>query len=256
MGGGMFLEPSSHYEKMDLANSIEEALLRKWDDVEAVGLFGSVARGDDTQWSDLDMICIVKSGKDDLFFMYGKIPVWVEVWSKDYIARKIRQDELGPEWPISVNKWFEVIPLYDPHGIFQELRGLAESLPESFYIKGAKESLLDAYLWLTKMEAAHETADEIEAREAAHHLAHDLAMYIAYLNRTFYKKGFKSMFREYEEFKVVPAHYGDAIHKLAGHVFVDLATLKASAEELWVECLKTAELNRVKPRQIESLGEI
>jgi len=106
------------------------------------------------------------------------------------------------------------------------------------------------------MEATYETGDEMEVREAAHHFAHDLALYIAYLNRTFYKKGFKSMFKEYKEFKVVPALYGDAIHKLAGHVFVDLPTLRALAEKLWVECLKTAELNNVKPRQIESLEEM
>jgi len=254
----MFMERSSHREKLRLANSIKEALLKKWDDTEAVGLFGSVARGDDTQWSDLDMMCIVNSmsGKDDLFFMYRKVPVWVEVWSKNYLVEKIRHSEPGPEWPISVNKWFEVTPLYDPHNVFQELRSLIESLSESFYIKGAKESLLNAYLWLTKIEAAQETGDEMEVREAAHHLAHDLAGYVAYLNRTFYKKGFKSIFKEYKEFKIIPTSYGDAIHKLAGHVFVDIPTLRTLAEKLWVECLKTAELNNVKPRQIESLDEM
>jgi len=73
---------------MTLAQAIKEALLKKWNDVEAIGLFGSVARGEDIQWSDLDMICIVKSltGKEDLYFMYKEVPVWVEVWSKSYIA--------------------------------------------------------------------------------------------------------------------------------------------------------------------------
>ena len=51
-------------------------------------------------------------------------------------------------------------------------------------------------------------------------------MSIAYLNHTFYKKESKSIFKEYPEFKIVPAHYEDEIHKLAGHVFVDIQTLE------------------------------
>jgi predicted nucleotidyltransferase len=75
-------------------------LLKKWSDIEAVGLYGSVVRGEDAQWSDLDMICIVKStsGKDDLFFIYQGLPIWVEVWSKPYILEKIQEPE--PVWPI------------------------------------------------------------------------------------------------------------------------------------------------------------
>jgi len=243
---------------MNLAQAIKEALLKKWNDVEAVGLFGSVARGEDIQWSDLDMICIVKSmtGKEDLFFIYKEVPVWVEVWSKSYIAGKMRQLEPGPEWPVSANKWYEVIPLYDPSGIFRELRNLVEALPASFYIIGAEESLLNAYLWLNKIRAGHEAGDEIEAREAAHHFAHDLALFTAYFNRTFYKRGSKSIFVEYKEFKIIPAHYADEIHKLAGHVFVDLPTLRASADKLWVECLRTAELRGITLRQKQSLEEI
>jgi len=246
----------SHAERIALAHSIKEALIRKWNDVEAVGLIGSVARGEDARWSDLDMICIVKSssGKDDLFFVYQEVPIWIEVRSKSHILGRI--SEPMPEWPISACKWYDAIPLYDPLSIFQELRMFVDTLPQSFYIKGMEDSLLDALLELNKIRAAHEVGDVIEARDAAHRFAHNLALFIAYLNHTFYRRGFKSIFIEYKEFKLVPAHYGDEIHKLVGHVFVDTSTLRASAENLWVECLKTAESNSVRLRQLESLEEI
>jgi len=167
---------------------------------------------------------------------------------------KIWQPE--PNWPITANKWYDVIPLHDPCSIFRELRNSIETLPASFYIQGAEELLLDAYLELNKIRAGHELGDEIEAREAAHRFAHDLALFVAFLNRTFYKRGSKSIFKESKEFKIIPTSYGDEIHKLAGHVFVDLPTLKTSAEKLWMEVLKTAELNGVRLRQKQSLEEI
>lgn len=238
---------------MALAQEVKDALLKKWSDVEAIGVFGSVARGEDTRWSDLDMICIVKSTsqKEDLFFTYRGVTVWVEVWSKPYIMGKIQEPE--PIWPISTNKWYEVVPLYDPYDIFRELRKCIEILPTSFYIKGMEDSLIDACLELNKMRAGHEAGDEIETRDAAHRFAEDLALFIAYLNRTFYKRGRKSLFKEYKEFKDVPLHYGDEIHKLAGHVFVDIPTLIASAERVWVECMKIAQFHDVGLREKQSL---
>jgi len=133
---------------------------------------------------------------------------------------------------------------------------LVDTLPPYFYIRGMEESFLDVLLWLSKIRASHEAGDEIEARDAAHGFAHDLALFLAYINRTFYRRGTKSIFKEYEEFKIVPAHYGDEIHKLAGHVFADISTLRAWAEKIWVECLKTAELNGVRLRRLQSLEEI
>ena len=85
---------------------------------------------------------------------------------------------------------------------------LVDTLPPYFYIRGMEESFLDVLLWLSKIRASHEAGDEIEARDAAHGFAHDLALFLAYINRTFYRRGTKSIFKEYEEFKIVPAHYG------------------------------------------------
>lgn len=110
-------------------------LVRKYPDkIIAVGLFGSVARGDYTEKSDVDILVIVKDWSEgmtrryaiyDVFF--GSIKTDVTIVDINYEdAEKILSGEI-PLTSSMLNVLYDCIVIYDPHKI---LRKLVNSIKE------------------------------------------------------------------------------------------------------------------------------
>lgn len=129
MSGGP--QPMARAQRLQLAFKIADQIHDHYgDDVLAIGVYGSVARGMDGPYSDIEMHCVLRGRGVDTAHEWSVGP-WkaeVDVYSEDVVLG--RAAEVDVDWPITHGAFAEVLALYDPTGFFSRLRVAALSQPE------------------------------------------------------------------------------------------------------------------------------
>lgn len=132
----------NHKQRVKAAQEVSSKLLRRYpDDVVATAVFGSVARGEDREHSDIDMQLLVRKG--------AKLSTHYFVLSGCYFSVVAKTEE---EWtseltrPVSglcltAGSLQNILTLHDPSGAFRRLRAMAESLPEEAWKTAIREGL-------------------------------------------------------------------------------------------------------------------
>lgn len=122
-----------------LAGQVRDAVLRRWSaDVLAIGVYGSMAHGDDTGSSDVDLIVVTyrpDTGPRSVIRRVDGILVDLTVVSADEGLRHAR--ELSPRWPLTADRYLTTRALHDPRGWLVRRREahldrLAEARPAEF----------------------------------------------------------------------------------------------------------------------------
>lgn len=206
-----------------LAGQVRDAIRRRWSaDVSAIGAYGSVAHGDDTGSSDVNLLVVTYrpgAGPRPVVRRVDGILVDVTVVAAEEGLRRAR--ELTPQWPVSADRYVTTRPLYDPQGWLGKQRDahlarVAEARPAEF-------TALARQAWCVA-SAAHARAvrlaewyDTDAALLMLGTARLNAALVIGLLSRTYYRNA------------------ADAVRRtgMAGADMTDLgATLKSQAEEI------------------------
>ena len=122
-----------------LATRLRDVILRRWSaEVRAIGVHGSLAHGDDTDSSDLNLHVVTyrpNAGPPAALRRVDGILVDLSVGSADDCLR--RATELTPRWPLEADRYLSTRDLFDPRGWFgtqrdAHLAKLAETRPGEF----------------------------------------------------------------------------------------------------------------------------
>lgn len=122
-----------------LAVRLRDVIERRWSaDVRAIGVHGSLAHGDDTDGSDVNLIVVTyrpNAGPRPSLRRVDGILVDLTVVTADDGLRRAR--ELTPRWPLVADRFLTTRALSDPHGWFATQRDahlgkLAETRPAEF----------------------------------------------------------------------------------------------------------------------------
>ena len=122
-----------------LATRLRDVLLRRWSaEIQAIGVHGSMAHGDDVDGSDLNVVVVTyrKSAgpRSALRRVDGTLIDLTVVTGEDGL-RQAR--ELTPRWPLTADRYVTIKDLFDPRGWFGTQRDahlgrLAETRPLEF----------------------------------------------------------------------------------------------------------------------------
>ena len=118
--------PMSHEDRMTLAHEIAKRFREHFAaDVLAIGLYGSLARGTDAAYSDIEMYCVVRGNEIDTPYEWsaGKWKAEVDVQSADVLLAWA--SELDETWPLTHGSCVDLLPLYDPGNFFSQLKDRA-----------------------------------------------------------------------------------------------------------------------------------
>jgi hypothetical protein len=135
--------PSDDYDAANprwyLATRLRDVLLHRWSaDIQAIGVHGSMAHGDDTDGSDVNVLAVTyraASGPHATLRRVDGMLVDLTVVSGEEGLRRAR--ELTPRWPLVADRYVTTTDLFDPHGWFAAQRDthlgkLAETRPGEF----------------------------------------------------------------------------------------------------------------------------
>jgi predicted nucleotidyltransferase len=133
-------------DEMDLGNPraylavrLRDVIQRRWSaDVRAIGVHGSLAHGDDTDGSDVNLVVVTyrpNTGPRPSLRRVDGILVDLTVVTAEEGLRRAR--ELTPRWPLIADRYVTTRALLDPQGWFAAQRDahlgkLAETRPAEF----------------------------------------------------------------------------------------------------------------------------
>jgi kanamycin nucleotidyltransferase len=116
-------QPIERGQRFETALAIADRIHQHYGErVLAIGLYGSVARGADGPYSDIEMHCVLHGADFEVSHEWSAGP-WkaeVDVYSQDVMLARARTLDL--DWPLTHRSYVEVMPLYDPTGFFERLR--------------------------------------------------------------------------------------------------------------------------------------
>ncbi|WP_229069365.1 nucleotidyltransferase domain-containing protein [Actinoplanes sp. DH11] len=131
------LDPSS--VRGSLAIRLRDTVQQRWPaEVQAVGVRGSVAHGDDVAGSDINLIVVTyrpKTGPKPARRKVDGVPVDLAVITGEDGLGQARA--LTARWPLVADTFLTTLPLYDPHDWFADQREahlslLSEARPVEF----------------------------------------------------------------------------------------------------------------------------
>ena len=153
--------------RLALAKSIAADLQRQEGrNLVAVGVYGSVARGEERRHSDVDMLVVVRHKK-------GRIRHTMRAGTLVTILQQTpaeaRSEVTGPHPGLNaaLGGWRSLRPLYDPSGLLRRLRAQARRPSVRAFRTAARLHFVETYEDLGKLWDAIEEGDADEAREMA-----------------------------------------------------------------------------------------
>jgi len=127
-------KPMDRTRRLELAREIAAQIQRHYgDQVLAIGVYGSVARGTDGPYSDIEMHCVLRGSGVDICHEWSVGP-WkaeVDVYSEDVILEWA--SEVDVDWSVTHGACTNVLLLYDPSDFFSRLRDVTFSRPEQVF---------------------------------------------------------------------------------------------------------------------------
>jgi len=134
----------SQEDRMTIAHEIAARLQETYrEELLAIGLYGSLSRGTDGPYSDIEMFCVLRRSEETVEFSHewsaGPWKAEVNVVSEDVLL-EVAGDIEG-EWSLTHGPYHAARPLYDPEGFFLTLRQAAQS-PDYSAFQEAIEGIL------------------------------------------------------------------------------------------------------------------
>ncbi len=227
-------QPCSREQRRALAREIAARIrAARGKDLLALGMYGSVARGEDQPYSDLEMLAVLTTSGEDSTYEWTPGPWKAEVnfKSRDVVlAQAAEVDEL---WPLTHGAFVFIEPLHDPEGLFPELRAVALGQPEAKF-RAALRSLIvgDLYELVGKVRNAEHTRFWAALPFLAVQIAFYGAMLLGLAHRHLYTRG-ERMFAESLELGDPPQGYRALAERVIAGRLDDPHRLTTLVEQFW-----------------------
>mgnify|MGYP001774190711 CR=1 FL=1 len=232
----------THEDRLALARDLAQRILRKYGDaVLGIALYGSVARGADTAYSDIEMRVITDTSvaEHDVEYVHtsgAKIEINYEQF-ENYLRRAASVDT---EWPIWAAIYRQYLVLFERGNFFAQARKAAESLTnEDFRAVQAQLIAEDLYELVQKIRGAWEQKREENLRWWAGRFLWFSVLWLGLANRKYFATG-GTVWDEVRRFSVLPKNFEHQLTVLAGFRPSSVSEVYRAVEDLWSEVQKLA----------------
>jgi kanamycin nucleotidyltransferase len=229
-------------DRLRLARRIAERLVEVHGvDLVAVGLYGSLARGTDGPFSDIEMWCVLRPKGIDLSHEWSVGP-WkaeVDVMSEDSLLH--RAAEVDYDWALTHGAFEHVLPLHDPTGFFDRLREVATGQPKAKFRAAIEATLVEElYEHVGKLRNARWRGEAAPLPLLAVDLAREGAFVIGlHARRTFTSGG--RLLEEALALPDRPAGFDELATRVVRGELTEPEAIHASCEAFWVGMCRWAD---------------
>jgi kanamycin nucleotidyltransferase len=154
-------QPKTHDERLKLANDIAQQFHECYGKkVKAIGIYGSLARNTDTEYSDIEMYCVIKGKKIDTPYEWsgGDWKAEVNVQSADVLLEWA--SEFDETWSLTHGSCVNILPIYDPENFFPTLKDKVFDHSDEEFDSVIKAMIIgELYEFLGKIRNAYSTGN-------------------------------------------------------------------------------------------------
>ena len=140
-------------ERMEIAYSIANQVIERYGSkVQAIGIYGSLARKTDGPFSDIEIKCILNALDEDFCYDWtaGDWKAEVNFESEEHIIEEATT--VDEKWPLTHGQFFNILPIYDPNDFFTELKVKASLIDSSKFKEAICRTLVEEmYEYIGKM---------------------------------------------------------------------------------------------------------
>jgi predicted nucleotidyltransferase len=150
----------NHRQRVDACREISSRLLQRYpEDIVATAVFGSVARGEDLEHSDIDFQVLVRERArlSSHFFVLDDCFFSIVVKTEESWRIELTEPESG--LCLSAGSLIAVLPIYDPSGAFARLKTMAKALPQESWKSAIREGIAGIVEDLGRVRNMYEQAD-------------------------------------------------------------------------------------------------
>lgn len=174
-------------EKLEMAKAISKMILQKYgDEILLVGVYGSVARREDRDYSDIDMYVVTKNLTSQKYFAYKGVPFTIHFKTEKQVVETIKN--VTSTWPAEVHQFLSPKILYDSRKLPDEWKRIVKSIPKEDFRKAASTALIELYENVEKVRNACGQRNLSRCIEAVWNVVWHTDMFVALANGTYYKK--------------------------------------------------------------------
>jgi kanamycin nucleotidyltransferase len=200
-------------EKRSIAKKVSRHLREDFgENLLAVGLRGSVARGTAEKFSDVDLLVVLQKLEEtprtykivDNTYCSLNFETWKSAISK------LRKPH--PELPETLGGFTRILGLYDPGGLLPRLAKKAGRVPINVFQESAELGLIHSFEDFCRAKNAFLKKDGIVLKDSVHNVTHSAANVVAALNQTGFASD-REIFKAYKKFRKTPRNF-DALQGL------------------------------------------
>lgn len=199
----------------------------------AIGLYGSLARGEDGPYSDIELFCVVDiPGTDvDYEWVYGAGKAEINVLGLDVVRASARQVE--DNWSLDQGQWAHCRPLFGDLAFFDELKHLALT-PDKAAVDAMVAEIVvgELYEWMGKLRNAQARAEPSGLALLACGFVERMAWVLGLVHRHLYRTGM-TLLAESRALPDRPAGYDIACEMVMAGDLGDPARVAAALEAAW-----------------------
>lgn len=210
------------------------------DDVVAIGVYGSLARGDDGPFSDVELLLVLRreprKGESRMWLENGVLAE-VDAWQRDALLRSARS--VTDRWPLCHGV---SLPLFDPTGFFAELDSAKNAPGNDGEFKQAVEECLLGELCETAGKARNAAATK-RRTGVIPELAVCMVYWTSMVLGLHHRKTFATLATVVTEALALPQRpdgFDMLAQKTLSGTLDDLDDVAASIERLWCGALRWA----------------
>ncbi|MED4570518.1 ANT(4')-I family aminoglycoside nucleotidyltransferase [Brevibacillus agri] len=201
----------------------------------AIGVYGSVARGTDGPFSDIEMFCVLEDSDEDVDFSHewsaGPWKAEVNVLSANVLLHMAATVDEG--WPLSHGAFFAPLALYDPKDFFPALKKAAQSPTQEAFTEAINGVLVgEMYEFIGKLRNAHLNGPHTYLPYLAMQFAQYGAMLLGLHHRTCYSTG-AQVLPESLLLTDRPDGYEQVAKLVMSGELADPAKIVAACEQFW-----------------------
>ena len=201
------MRPDPTNARIEIAQRLKKKILQRYKNhVLGIAIYGSVAKGEDRRYSDLEMYVITKRklGVREHRYVYRGTPVEISYIPEKEMLQRARQ--INPDWALVTDFYRSYLILYERDAWFTKLqRAVLSQNPEDF-----KAAIRKSLVWLNelmgKIKNAYFHNDYFLFLWLTSFLGWESIMFLGLINQRYYKSE-RYLFETVFTFPLLPKNY-------------------------------------------------
>ena len=224
-----------HKERLELASEISKSIVKRHGkNVLSIGIFGSVARNEDDDYSDLELVAITKNrGFFRLYILRNIVVLELGVTIKNALKMIRKVDE---EWSLRPGFLIHQKIIFGDKSVINKFKNEVRKINEKDLRKAANKIIVWMYDNLNKIRNANKSKNRAKMLVPLAFYTIHANLLVGLLNKHIYKRQYFEALEEAKNLKKLPKDYYK--HMKILYESSDLEKISRTATDLYNNCLE------------------